>query len=231
VAGSGYDLTAKLPEGIEVLTPDYEKYNLDYSFGFTSRGCVRNCEFCIVMPKEGYFHDVSYNWTNGKKRVLLLDNNFFLSKIWKQKLQYFIDNKIKVCFNQGLDIRLIDDEKAEMLSKVLYYDDQFKTRRLYFAFDKQEIEAILPEKIAILGKYGIKPSHLMFYFIVNHHTTHEQDYHNFEVLRNLGTKPYPMCYKKWTAPRVTRDFLRWINRGYYRFVTFADYQAKVRKTK
>ncbi|MFA5307359.1 MAG: hypothetical protein WC365_07970 [Candidatus Babeliales bacterium] len=229
IAGSGYDLQAKLPPEIEEVKPDYEKFNLNYSFGFTSRGCVRGCEFCIVQPKEGYFHEVSYEWTNGEKRVLLLDNNFFLSKIWKEKLQHFIDTKTKVCFNQGLDIRLIDEEKAEMLSKVLYYDDQFKTRRLYFAFDKPEVEPILAEKIAILGRYGIKQSHLMFFFIVNFNTTHEQDYHRFEVLDKLGTKPYPMCYQKWTAPKITKDFLRWINRRYYKICTFEDYLVKVRK--
>lgn len=231
VAGSGYDLTAKLPPEIEAVKPDYEKFNLNYSFGFTSRGCVRGCEFCIVQPKEGYFHEVSYEWTNGEKRVLLLDNNFFLSKIWKEKLQHFIDTKTKVCFNQGLDIRLIDEEKAEMLSKVLYYDDQFRTRRLYFSFDKPEMEALIIEKVMLLEKYGIKSNHLMFYFIVNFNTTFEQDYHRFEVLDKLGCMPYPMLYDKWHAPRKTKDFCRWIIKRYYKLGTFDEYLLRVRKSK
>jgi hypothetical protein len=231
VAGSGYDLQAKLPPEIEEVKPDYEKFGINYSFGFTSRGCVRGCDFCIVQPKEGLFHDVSYEWAKGEKRVLLLDNNFFLSPIWKEKLQYFIDNKVKVCFNQGLDIRLINDEKAEMLSKVLYYDDQFKTRRLYFAFDDLSIEPILEEKIKILEKYGIKPSRLMFYFIVNHHTTFEQSMHQFEVLDKLGCMPYPMLYDKANAPTRIKDFCRWIIKRYYKLVTFEQYEAKVRKKK
>jgi radical SAM superfamily enzyme YgiQ (UPF0313 family) len=231
VAGSGYDLEAKLPPEIEAVKPDYEKFNLNYSFGFTSRGCVRGCDFCIVQPKEGYFHEVSYEWTNGEKRVLLLDNNFLLSKMWKEKLQHFIDTKTKVCFNQGLDIRLIDEEKAEMLSKVLYYDDQFHTRRLYFAFDKPELEEIVIDKVRLLKEHGVPPKHLMFFFIVNFNTTFEQDYRRFQILDSLGTMPYPMLYDKYHAPRKIKDFCRWIIKRYYKLCTFEDYLAKVRKPK
>jgi hypothetical protein len=231
VAGSGYDLQAKLPPEIEEVVPDYDKFNLNYAFGFTSRGCVRGCEFCIVQPKEGYFHEVSYEWTNGEKRVLLLDNNFFLSKIWKEKLQYFVNNKVKVCFNQGLDIRLIDNEKAEMLSKVDYRDDHFKNRRLYFAFDRVEIKDILVEKIALLEKYGIKRSNLMFYFIINFDTSFEEDFERFAILDSLGVKPYPMLYNKWHAAQKHKDFMRWIIKRYYKLCSFEDYLIKVRKQK
>ena len=41
IGGSGYDINSKLPEEIENIKP---RINL----GFTSRGCIRNCKFCIV---------------------------------------------------------------------------------------------------------------------------------------------------------------------------------------
>src|SRR3990167_4197549 len=40
----------RLPEEIEHLMPDYDTFDCDYSLGFTTRGCIRNCYFCKV-PK------------------------------------------------------------------------------------------------------------------------------------------------------------------------------------
>jgi len=53
VGGPGYDLKSVLPDEIEHMKPDYDLFKTDYSIGFTSRGCVRDCKFCIVREKEG----------------------------------------------------------------------------------------------------------------------------------------------------------------------------------
>ena len=118
MGGTGYQIDSKLPKEIDELEPDYTLYNKDYSIGFTSRGCIRNCGFCIVREKEGSFHDADMSFIKHTK-VILLDNNFLASPKCKEKLKHFIDNNIKVSFNQGLDIRLITDEIASLLSKVL----------------------------------------------------------------------------------------------------------------
>ena len=67
IGSSGYDINAKLPDDIEILTPDYEKFNMDHSIGFTSRGCIRNCDFCIVREKEGKLKDVNVDWIKHQK--------------------------------------------------------------------------------------------------------------------------------------------------------------------
>ena len=79
VGGSGYDLKKILPYDMEHFMPDYLLYNLDYSLGFTTRGCIRNCEFCIVRQKEGNIkeHAEVEEFKNPKSNVVvLLDNNF-----------------------------------------------------------------------------------------------------------------------------------------------------------
>lgn len=224
MGGSGYDLKQKLPDDIETQIPDYDLYGIDYSIGFTSRGCIRNCGFCIVKEKEGEFKDESMKFIKHSK-VLLIDNNFIASTKWKEKLQYFIDNKIKVCFNQGLDIRLITEEKAKMLSKILYYDLNFQHRRLYFAWDDLNYESFVKKGIEILLKEGVRADHLMFYVLCGFNTTFEQDYYRFKVLNDLGCKPFIMLYNNCKDKKL-RDFSRWVNKRYYMIFPFEEYNKK-----
>lgn len=232
MGGSGYDMKAKLPDDIEHVCPDYEQFNLDHSIGFTSRGCIRNCEFCIVREKEGYIKE----WADFSKfvrhqKVVLLDNNFLASPNWKKKLEYIIANNMKVSFNQGLDIRLITEENAELLSKVKYYDYKFHRRRLYFAFDWPKLEPIIIKNVKVLNKHGIPSKHLMFYVLVNFSTTFEQDYRRFQVLDELGCLPFIMIYDKPNAPQKTKDFARWVNKRYYKVVPFEEYDRHYRRGK
>ncbi len=152
MGGSGYDIKQKLPKDIEAQIPDYDLFNTDYSIGFTSRGCIRDCNFCIVKEKEGNLFECDFSKDIKHSKYIVMDNNFLASPMWKEKLQFFIDNNIKVSFTQGLDIRLIDDEKAKLLSKVKYYSLSFLERRLYFAFDDPSMESIFRRKIKILLK-------------------------------------------------------------------------------
>jgi len=57
--GSGYSLKEELHEEIEKQYPDYSLYHCDYAIGFVTRGCIRNCEFCIVPQKEGKIKQVA----------------------------------------------------------------------------------------------------------------------------------------------------------------------------
>lgn len=55
--GTDYDYPAggkPLPEEMEHIYPDYELYGItNAAYGFLTRGCPRNCKFCIVGKKEG----------------------------------------------------------------------------------------------------------------------------------------------------------------------------------
>ena len=69
--GSGFDLATKLPAEMESMRP---KINI----GFTTRGCIRNCPFCIVPQKEGYIKivgDIYDFWDGNSKKITILDNN------------------------------------------------------------------------------------------------------------------------------------------------------------
>ena len=223
MGGSGFDLKQKLPKEIEAQVPDYDLFNTDYSMGFTSRGCIRDCDFCIVREKEGKLMECDFHKDIKHSKYIVMDNNFLASSIWKSKLKYFIDNKIKVCFTQGLDIRLIDKEKAEMLSRVKFYDKNFNKRRIYFAFDNPKDEEIFCEKMALLLEY-IKPYQIMVYMLVGFNTKFVQDMNRFELLRDIGVDPYVMIYNNRKDKPKLRDFARWVNKRLYRNINFKDYK-------
>ena len=154
--GSGFlpDLKSNLDPKIEHIMPDYDLYGVNFSMGFTSRGCNRNCKWCIVPSKEGRIQDnapISEFLDPRHDRLLLLDNNFQSSPKWRENLEFIRTRVLKVNFNQGLDIRLVDREFAEALASVKYYDWSFKSRRLHFAFDDLRYEKKLDKGIKILN--------------------------------------------------------------------------------
>lgn len=215
-----------LPYEIEHTFPDYSIYNItDTAYGFLSRGCPRNCDFCHVVAKEGRkavkVADLREFW-NGQKNIVLCDPNILACKDWKNLLQQLIDSKAWVDFNQGLDIRLMTEEKAEMLK-------QIKTKNLHFAWDRyEEKEKIIPKFQMFKEITGIDFRKLTVYVLCNFNTTIEQDLDRIYLLRDLGFTPYVMIYDKYNAPEKIRLLQRWCNNKIiFRTVeNFDDYDRK-----
>ena len=205
--GSGFSLGIKLPKETEHLMPDYSLYNLDYSLGFTTRGCIRNCGFCIVRDKEGNIkeHAEVEEFLNPKSNVVvLLDNNFLALPSHIKKLQKYIDKGWKMDFNQGLDIRLINKENAKLLAKVKHY------KQIHFAWDQMSYEKEIKEGLKILFKAGISPRKIMVFILCNYDTTFEEDMYRYDELNSLNVTPYIMVYGK--GNKEIRKFARWVNR-------------------
>jgi len=232
IGGSGYSLDSQLPEEIEHLCPDYRLYGTDYSMGFTSRGCIRKCPWCIVPLKEGEIRDhAPLNEFLRHEKLILLDNNFLASPRCIENLKELIARKIKVSFNQGLDIRLINQENARLLAKTRYYDGKFKRRTLYLSFDLPEIEPDVIKAVEVLRRFGVKPWHLFFYMLVGYNTSFVQNMHRFEVLRSLGVFPYVMRYNFRRDDKQLNKFARWVNAGGagYRSVPWEEYRVPKEK--
>ncbi len=219
VGGSGYSLKTVLPYDMEHSMPDYSLYNLDYSLGFTTRGCIRNCGFCIVRQKEGDIkeHAEVEEFLNPKSNiVVLLDNNFLALPSHIRKLQKYIDKGWKMDFNQGLDIRLINKENAELLARVKHY------KQIHFAWDQMSYEKEVKEGLKILFKAGIKPYRIMVMMLCNYNTSFEEDMYRFSELINLGVDPFVMVYEK--ADGRIRDFARWVNKRIYKACNWEEYK-------
>ena len=117
--GTGYKMYNEL--FCDDTEPDYSLYpKRIHAYGFLTRGCIRNCSWCIVPKKEGNirpYRDIE-TILQGRKSAILLDNNVLASDFGIRQIEKIVDLKCKVDFNQGLDCRLVTDEIAKLLSKV-----------------------------------------------------------------------------------------------------------------
>ncbi len=203
----------QLPYKVEHIYPDYSLYpelTKDTAYGFMSRGCPRGCDFCHVEAKEGRkaykVADLSEFW-HGQKNIVLLDPNPIACKEWKDILQQLIDSKSWVDFSQGVDIRLMTEEKAEMIKRI-------KTKNIHFAWDRYEDKKKIVPKLKMFKEYtGYDYRKLTVYMLCNFDTTFEQDLERVYLLRDLGYNPFVMLYDKEHIPtgHKLKHLQRWVN--------------------
>lgn len=226
-------------------TSEYENYDysdypdFQHSLGFSQRGCRLKCSFCVVPKKEGKVKEIStikdiWRGEPFPKQVILLDNDFFGQLNWKDRAEEIIDGGFEISFNQGINVRLIHEEGAAYLAQMKYRDDQFKTKRIYTAWDNRRDEKIFMRGINILLNAGIRPNQIMVYMLCGYWEgeTFEDVMFRFERMNEIGLLPYPMIYDQ--TNKTLKKFQRWVIRRYYQFIdwetfnnqTQADYYAK-----
>jgi len=225
--GSGFEYLTLLPKYIEHIKPDYDLYNLKYSLGFTTRGCIRNCKFCIVPEKEGKIreHAEVEEFLNPKSNiVVLLDNNFLALPSHIKKLQKYIDKGWRMDFNQGLDAWLINKENAKLLAKIKYKE------MIRFAWDNIKDETEIIKGLEFIIKAGIRPRNITVYVLIGFDTTFEEDLYRIQRLRDIKDergfiKAYVMNYNNTLKTRKYKDFMRWVNNPWiFKSCTWEEYK-------
>lgn len=193
IGGSGSGNLQWLPEEMQKVRPDYSLYPAEmYSLGFTTRGCIRNCPFCIVRKKEGCyrrwqhideFHNPEYD------RVVILDNNWYADKDWFfENSQYLIDNNLAVNVSQGMDLRILTQEIAERLKQLKWFGKNKGPRTggtLRFAWDNINDEKAVMKGLQTLQDAGINiRNRVQVYVLIDFDTTLEQDLYRVNKLKH-----------------------------------------------
>ena len=203
----------ELPYEIEHIYPDYYLYwplTVNTAYGFLSRGCPRGCDFCIVGKKESRkshkVADLSEFW-RGQRKIVICDPNILACPDWRDLLGQLHGSGVEIDFNQGLDIRLMTEEKAELIGKI-------KIKEIHFAWDRYEDKNIIVPKLEMFSRIAKQAPHghkAIVYTLVNFSTTFEQDLERIYTLRDLGYWPYVMIYDKQHCRPEYRRLQRWVN--------------------
>ena len=215
IGGTGYQVESKLPDEIERYQPDYTIYpHCNFSWQRFSVGCIRDCDFCVVRKKEGNIKPVQPMNLNPKgKYIYLLDNNFFASPNWNESILYLMKIGQPIQF-EGVDVRILTDEKAEWLNKVKLKG------QIHIAWDNpnDDLYSRLKEIIKTIPAYK-----LMCYVLIGYNTTEEQDLHRILKLREIKIDPFVMPYNKKNL--YQKKLARWCNRkAIFKSVKWEDYK-------
>jgi len=227
IGGSGFSLDSCLPDEIELHKPDYDLYSeIDYSLGYTTRGCNRSCGFCMVPQKEGKFRIAQHPdqfCDDRYSKVVFLDNNILLNKMWFFRVMDFCEDRgLSVDFNQGLDIRLLDEQVASKLANVKFHAGY------RFAFDNSNLANLIKEKCDLLKSVGISiRSNVQFYVYCDSDQAYDDVVWRCRYLKELNTNPFVQYNIDKKPTKRIQQLRRWANRkqAFWSF-DIADYNCK-----
>jgi hypothetical protein len=221
--GFYYEKAKPLPDEIEHHIPDYHLYDMwvkhklnsgvkpkalryftDYSIGFLTRGCFRKCEFCVNKNYDkAVKHSPVYEFLDVKRpKLCFLDDNFFACSEWKNIIQDVVAVNKKFQFKQGLDERLLSDDKIHQLVSWKYDEDYI------FAFDNIADKELIEIKLKrIFELYPDFRKRLKFYVLCGYDRNGKWNQEFWErdiketferifILSKYSALPYIMRYEK-----------------------------------
>lgn len=241
--GFYFDFAPKLPYEIEHYMPDYHVYDqyiehdtrknkerwykdyLYFSIGFATRGCFRQCDFCVNHScKTVEFHSHISEWYDSSRPYIYLwDDNLFGYARWREVLNELIATGKPFKFKQGIDMRLMTAEKAQILNTCKYYSDYI------FAFDHIEDAPIIKEKLKLWRTYCDKPTKL--YVLSGYDGQDEKEiisvFERIRILMEYNCLPYIMRHERYLNSPYKNMFIqiaRWCNQPqFFKKISFREF--------
>lgn len=233
-----------LPKAVEHHMPDYDLYTsfvtkkiesgtkrsyyadyLDFSIGFTTRGCFRKCPFCVNKKYDHAFRhsQVSDFLDEDRPYIYLWDDNFLAFAGWRDILEELAATGKSFQFRQGLDVRLLRSDHAEALAKTKYKGD------FIFAFDHIEEKSEIEKHLKIWRENSSRGTRL--YVLCGYYSLGvdevESAFIRIETLMRYGCLPYVMRYNKCEKSQFMSLFTqiaRWCNQPqFFKKMSFREY--------
>lgn len=231
--GTGFfeDGGENLPDEIEHHMPYYDLYKeyvdeqiengrkridfsdyLDYSIGFTTRGCFRKCKFCVNKKYNSVksHSPISEFFDDSRPYIYLWDDNILAYPNWEMILDSIESTGRQFQFRQGLDLRLMTDRKAKRFNNTSYQGD------FIFAFDSLVDKEKISEKVQLWKRYSSKVCKM--YVLCAFDSQDEKDiesvFERIKILMKYGSLPYIMRYEDYKNSRFKGMYIelaRWCN--------------------
>lgn len=220
-----------------VKESEFKEY-LNCSIGFMTRGCFRKCGFCVNQKYDYVFvhSPLEEFYDQTRKKICLLDDNFFGCPKWKEMLKELQNTNKRFRFKQGLDERLLTDEKCEMLFSSKYDGE------VTFAFDKITDYDLIECKLKMIRRYTDKP--IMFYVLCGFDGKGKYDeyfwkkdivdtFTRIELLLKYSCFPYIMRFKEYERSPYRGMYInlaRWCNqRSFIKKMSLEEFCMKKHK--
>ena len=244
-----------LPDEVEHCMPDYHLYDdfieqktggddkkkqrysdyLNFSIGFTTRGCIRKCGFCVnrLLNRVQKWSPVSEFLDKSRSKIYLWDDNIMAAppRVFTEVMTELQNTGLPFQFRQGLDIRLMTENKAKLLSSVKYYGDYI------FAFDHYNMNDPIEKKQVDETIAGLKvwrsvcDKSTKLYVLVAYDSIDERDiegtFFRIKTLMEFGCLPYIMRFEKYKDSRFKDMYIqlaRWCNQpNFFKKMSFRQY--------
>lgn len=236
--GFYYDKAPRLACEIEHHMPDYHLYDnfinekiskgvkrsefeyyLDYSIGFTTRGCFRQCPFCVNKnyKKVEAHSSLKEFYDSTRKYICLLDDNILGYPQWKDVLLELQMTGKYFQFKQGMDERILTEEKCEILSNSKYKGD------FIFAFDNIEDRDIIENKMRLWRSHVSKSTKLYCFCGFDRNDNWDEDFweqdivdllERIQILMKHKCLPYIMRFNRYEESPYRGIYItlaRWCN--------------------
>jgi hypothetical protein len=225
--GSGYNYSDKLPDEIECLCPDYDLYKTEHAYGFITRGCIRQCSWCLVPKKEGWIKKVASieQFIGNKKSAILMDNNILSIEKGIRELENIANMGIKIDCNQGLDARLIDDSVAKILAKTKWI------RFIRMSCDTIGMIDPVLNAVELIRKHSGKVGQFFVYVLCKDvETAHQRVRVLWDQKIESFVQPFIDFEKGFKVDDDLKTFARWANhKAIFKTVKWEDYKANTTK--
>jgi len=183
----------RLFEDAEDVLPDYSLVPdwQPISIVFSHRGCIRNCPYCAVStlePNRTKIKSIRHLIYPGHKKIVLWDNNTLGMSNWRGLVAELKETGLPVDFNQGLDVRLINEDVAQQLKGL-------RINPIRMAYDVPSERKALERAIPALERAGFRRRRMVVYVLYNFRDSPEGFLDRMRDLLDWGVVAYPMRFE------------------------------------